>query len=592
MTTPKEPISLLKKCNEQQQQLDNVLSQLSSALSLGAINRFKAQILVLSDWLYSLTEENSDVVFAQSMFFPATFLPHTNQTFCAGIITAKFCHRLNYHGQHARLLISAALTMNISLLLSTKPLNEALFKQKKLTPEQSKHFHQYPRVSAQLLNKYHIIDNAALHLVEKHRELISGSGFPDQLKGVELGTNVKILGITNRFVELTSPREYRPAFRIKQALSFLVKHPQLFDISIVNLLISLVDKPLPGFIYKLNKAQYALVTHNSTYNDQLHCTPFRVEEGQLVLDDSSQQHSCDYQQQYFAPPALVSKRVINHYLGDYADEPLQDISDQTIRLKPSEDLSLLLDELSTHLPDKDVIGQLIAQQPVLGDKLINYLQSQYPTSKFNSSYHAIQMTGFAQVKPILSRLALDAQLSHFRFANAFNLKQKIDCAVTMSNHIAVHLTHVLPTQLAMFTLLNLAPLYLESRVINSKQTQHYSLEKCHLYHGYSLVGLNNSPKQQKISMALAKIWAPHKTIIKALNSQAEPQLPQTAPDKELLAGFELAIYLTHGVFNGLDIMTLSSDSKWTAICRVLKLKPQSLQALQHSALSSSPVCEL
>jgi transcription termination factor NusB len=123
MTMPKEPLSLLSKCNDQQQQLDAIFEQLSQELTLSAINRLKAQVLVLSDWLYSLNDENSDVVLAQAMRYLTTYLPHTNQAFCAGIITAKFCHRLTLHGQHARLLISAALTMNISLLLANKSLS-------------------------------------------------------------------------------------------------------------------------------------------------------------------------------------------------------------------------------------------------------------------------------------------------------------------------------------------------------------------------------------------------------------------------------------------------------------------------------------
>lgn len=588
----KEPLSLLSKCNDQQQQLDTTFEQLSHALTLSAINHLKAQVLVLSDWLYGLNEENSDVVLAQAMRYFPIFSSHTNHAFCAGVITAKFCHRLNLHGQHARLLISSALTMNISLLLTKTSLSDALFKQPKLNPEQAKQIQQYPINSAQLLNKYHIVDKAALHLVMNHRELIDGSGFPAQLKGAQLNTNVRILGLITRFVELTSPREYRVGYKIKQALSYLVKHPNLFDISLVNQLITLVDKPLPSFIFKLNKKQYGLISHSDAYSGQLHCRPFSIEDGQLVLDELSQQHDIDYQKQYLAPPSVITQRLISQLLNDYVDEPLEDVSDQTQRLKPSEDLNLLLNELSTHLPEKDTISQLIAQQPVLGDRLIKYLQWQYPTSKFNSSYHAIQMAGFTQVKPLLSRLALDAQLSQFQFASAFDLKQKIDCAVAISGHIAAEFNHVLPNQLAMFTLLNLAPLYLERSVINSRKTQQNSLEKCHHYHGYSLVGLNNSPKQQKVSMALAKVWAPQKSIISALTCLLKPDLPQAPQEKELVAGFELAIFLTHGVFHHLDVSALTQDNKCAAICRDLKLTPQALQALQQLALSNNSICEL
>lgn len=510
MTVPKEPTSLLVKCTDQQVRFNATCVQLSQELTLGAINRLKAQILVLSDWLFSLDDANSDLVLARALSHSMDFLPHSNQAFCAGIITAKFCHRLHLHGQHAKLLISSALTMNVSLLLNG--ISTQIYQQKKLTSEQIKQYQQYPISSAQLLNKYHILDKSILNDIVCHREYLDGSGLPTKLTQHKIKRNSRLLGIISRFIDLTAPKQNRSGYNVKQALTYLVQHRQQFDISLINQLTSLVDKPLPSFIYKLNKTQYALITHTNQYEGVLNCIPFSVEQGQLQLQKDVEQHPIDLHKSYVTPPSVISPRLLVQHLSEYTDEPLQDISDNTQRLKPSDDLSLLLAELDAHIPNKSLISELISQQPVLGDKLVSHLQKSYPSSSFNSSYHAMQMAGFNQVKPLLSRLALDAQLSHFQFSSAVDLQQKVNCAIAISGEIANFCQHVLPNQLSMFTLLNLAPLYLEKSVINGKNNHQVSFDKCHVYHAYSLVGLNNSVKQQKIGMALAKIWAPQKSI--------------------------------------------------------------------------------
>lgn len=590
MTVPKEPTSLLVKCTDQQVQFNATCLQLSEELTLGAINRFKAQVLVLSDWLFGLNAANSDLVLARALTHSTDYIPHSNQAFCAGIITAKFCHRLHLHGQHAKLLISSALTMNVSLLLNG--LSTHIYQQKKLTSQQIKQYQHYPMSSAQLLSKYHIIDKSILSDILSHRENLDGSGMPTKLSQHKISRNSRLLGIVSRFIDLTAAKHNRSGYKIKQALAYLVQHQQQFDMSLLNQLINLVDKPLPSFIYKLNKTQYALINHSDQYAGVMSCVAFSIEQGQLHLKKDSEQHPIDIQKIYLTPPSVISSRLLAEHLEEYVDEPLEDISDQTQRLKPSDDLSLLLHELDAHLPNKSLISELISQQPVVGDRLIKYLQNNYPSSHFNSSYHAMQMAGFNQVKPLLSRLALNEQLSHFQFSNAFELQQKVNCCIALSAEIANECQHVLPNQLAMFTLLNLAPLYLESRVINGKKNEPVSLKKCHVYHGYSLVGLNNSQKQPKISMALAKIWAPQKTIINALSAIDKPELKRPPQERELIAGFELSIYLTHTVFNSLSLKNALNESKVIAICRELKLTKDKVLRLQQLSLCHQPMCEL
>jgi len=592
MSESKELLSLFSKCREHQQQLNVVFTQVSNEVTLSAIKRLKAQVLLLSDWLFTLSEQNSDFVLAQALRHPTYLLPHTNQSFIAAIIMAKFTHRLHYHGQHGRLLISAALTMNISLFINKNALGVTLYKHHKLSTEQHKQYQQYPLASAQFLNKYHIIDKSALHSILGHKELLNGSGFPAQLKEHKISINMQLLGIIARFTELTSPRENKACATIKQVMSYFLKHQQQFNVQLINHFINLVDKPLPGFIYPLNKTHSALIIKHDVLNDELEYISFSIDEGALHLAKEAQKSLLDYQRQYIVPPEHITEEVLANYLIDYVDDPIEDISDQTQRLKPNNDLSLLLTELNAHLPDKNAVSALIAQQPILGDYLIESLKYQFPSKQFNSSYHAMQMIGFNQVQPLLSRLALDTQISHFQFPTAIDLKQKINCAVQICYEIGLTCRHIMPNQLAMFTQLNLSSLYLEHRIINNQVRQKISFEHCHIYHAASLVGSNNTLKQLKISTALAKMWAPQKSVINALACIAQPDLPRAAKERELVAGFELAIYLTHGVFHGIVLTERETDNHFKKICRDLKLSVEDINKLQQMALTAHPFCSL
>jgi len=587
-------VSILSKCHEHQQRLDNVFKDLSNDLTLSAINHLKTQMLLLSDWLFTLTPTNSDIVLAQALSFNKSLLPHTNQAFLAAIIATKFSHHLHLHSQHATLLIHAALTMNISLLIANHDISLALHQRQKLTQEQFKKYQQYPLMSAQFLNKYHLLDKSALHWVLGHKEQLNGSGFPAGLKQHKLSTNTQILGLISRFTELISPKDNGALIRIKQVLAYLVKQPQCFNINLINQLIRLTDKPLPGFIYQIDKTQYAFIvsTDYTIDNNTLQMIPFSIEDKVLSFSEESKQDVIDYQRHYMPPPSIISQDTIAHYLQDYLHEPLESISDQTQRLKPNSNLNSLLNELNAYFPEANVIEPLIAQQPALGERLIEHLQQQYPESKFNSSYHAIQMAGFTNASPLLSRLALDAQLSYFQFLGSVDLHQKIHCAVNLSQVIGESCGYVLPNELAMFTQLNLAPLYLEPHVINRKSKSAVSFEKCNIYHGFSLAGLNNTTKQSKVTLALAKIWAPQKSLVNALSGITQPDLIKTKKEREFIAGFELAIYITHSIFHGFDLDNIEHETRLMVICRHLKMKPQDLKLLQEAALTRQPMCEL
>ncbi|MGB1297842.1 MAG: HD domain-containing phosphohydrolase [Psychrobium sp.] len=589
MNAPKEPVSLTAKCHQQQAQLNATLEQLTQELTLNAIKRLKAQILVLSEWLFSLNEDNSDLVLGQALTFPNAYLPHTNQAFCQGIIAAKFAHRQHYHGQHAKLLISSALTMNISLLLSG--VSQKLFEQQKLTPQQLKQYQHYPINSAQFLNKYHIVEKSALSDIVSHREHLDGSGFPTKVSHQQLTANMRILSLIAKFTELVSPRSDRQGYRLKQALSYLLKHRHQYDITHLNQLVTLADKPLPGLIYKLNKTQYGLVSQVAYYTNELTCYPFTIEQGELQFDAVTTTCEIDKQKHYTPPPNAISLRLINQCLSEFIDEPLEDISDNTQRLKPSEDLSLLLNELNAHIPDKEMISELIARQPVLGDQLVQYLQLQYPSSQFNSSFHALQMAGFSQAKPLLSRLALESQLSQFTFIGSAMLRQKINFTIVASQLTVQHCQQVLPHQLAIFVLLNLAPLYLERQIINSPRVKNTDISQCQLHHAYSIAGHNNNTKQSKISMALAKIWAPQTHVINALSSISKSD-HASAYERELIAAFEIALYITHHVFHHLPLRALVADNHLSVKLRQLKMKTSHLQNIINQSLASQPMCEL
>jgi HD-GYP domain-containing protein (c-di-GMP phosphodiesterase class II) len=79
-----------------------------------------------------------------------------------------------------------------------------------------------------------------LDAILKHHENINGSGYPAGLSGDEIPVVARVIHVVETFISLISKRSYRNIFDKESAINELRAHPELYDISIIDILDSLV----------------------------------------------------------------------------------------------------------------------------------------------------------------------------------------------------------------------------------------------------------------------------------------------------------------------------------------------------------------
>ena len=66
------------------------------------------------------------------------------------------------------------------------------------------------------------IDPQVLDAVRHHHEALDGSGYPDGLRGTQIGLLTRVLTVCDIFAALTEARAYKPARLPQEAVSVLV----------------------------------------------------------------------------------------------------------------------------------------------------------------------------------------------------------------------------------------------------------------------------------------------------------------------------------------------------------------------------------
>ena len=112
-----------------------------------------------------------------------------------------------------------------------------LNKNGKLTAEEIQAFNQHPIIGENILSSVEFF-RPCLPIVRSHHEWYNGQGYPDGLRGGEIGLLVRIVSIADAYDAMTSTRPYREALPAEEALKRLVlgKGTQ-FDPEFVDLFI-------------------------------------------------------------------------------------------------------------------------------------------------------------------------------------------------------------------------------------------------------------------------------------------------------------------------------------------------------------------
>lgn len=104
----------------------------------------------------------------------------------------------------------------------------------KLSEDEQKLMNTHPQLGSEILKKIEFPSPVAT-IVLQHHEKIDGSGYPSGLSGDKIILEARILCVTDAVEAMTSPRSYRTAFSISDALKEISeKSGILYDSNVVE----------------------------------------------------------------------------------------------------------------------------------------------------------------------------------------------------------------------------------------------------------------------------------------------------------------------------------------------------------------------
>lgn len=128
-------------------------------------------------------------------------------------------HELDLDEQQQRSLDLAASLANLGKIFVPR---EILTKVEPLTEAEQVLLHRHVQFGVELLDDLDF-DGPVLDTIRQKQEHIDGSGYPNRLDGDNIILTARVLAVANAFVALVSPRAYRDAATIEQALDQLLR---------------------------------------------------------------------------------------------------------------------------------------------------------------------------------------------------------------------------------------------------------------------------------------------------------------------------------------------------------------------------------
>lgn len=120
--------------------------------------------------------------------------------------------------------------------------SEILTKPATLSPLEYDVVKQHPRFGYEVLRNVRFPWPVA-EIVLQHHERLDGSGYPEGLKGKDILLEARILAVADVIEAMASPRSYRPAHTIEEALEEIKRGAGItFDSSVVNHCIDIFEK--------------------------------------------------------------------------------------------------------------------------------------------------------------------------------------------------------------------------------------------------------------------------------------------------------------------------------------------------------------
>lgn len=133
-------------------------------------------------------------------------------------LAAAFASTLGFSAADRLRLTRAALVHDVG---KAKIPISILKKPGRLEPYELSIVRTHPRLGHEMLKHAGVSDPAMLEVVVGHHERLDGSGYPDGLKGDQIGDFVRLVAVCDVYAALVAPRPPRPSYDIASALAEL-----------------------------------------------------------------------------------------------------------------------------------------------------------------------------------------------------------------------------------------------------------------------------------------------------------------------------------------------------------------------------------
>ena len=151
-----------------------------------------------------------------------------------GVLVSRLAYRL---GRELKLsdwecheLAVAGVIHDIGKLQLTRYLhNHAV--EEEMSLEEIQYMHMHSKCSYRLLKKYDYSDFVLLAVLY-HHENYDGTGYPENLQGVDIPFEARILRVCDVFAALISKRIYRDAFSVDAAVEVMIDEIKNYDMKV------------------------------------------------------------------------------------------------------------------------------------------------------------------------------------------------------------------------------------------------------------------------------------------------------------------------------------------------------------------------
>lgn len=133
-------------------------------------------------------------------------------------LAAAFASTLGFSAADRLRLTRAALVHDVG---KAKIPISILRKAGRLEPYELSIVRTHPVLGHEMLKQAGVTDPAMLEVAKKHHERLDGSGYPEGLKGDQIGDFVRLVAVCDVYAALVAPRPPRPSFDIPAALAEL-----------------------------------------------------------------------------------------------------------------------------------------------------------------------------------------------------------------------------------------------------------------------------------------------------------------------------------------------------------------------------------